>query len=58
MSEQTPQQTPAATAAYEHLVQTLNDATRDPFAPGAEERLTAAAYAANAAMYPKNTQGN
>ncbi|MEV6683002.1 hypothetical protein AB0N09_40000 [Streptomyces erythrochromogenes] len=43
-----------AAQAYEHLVQTLRETAADPWAPAAEERLSSAAHAANAAMYPKN----
>lgn len=52
MSKQT--STDAAQQAYDHLVQTVAEVAADPFAQGAEERLSAAAYAANSAMYPKN----
>ncbi|GLW04768.1 hypothetical protein Slala05_83980 [Streptomyces lavendulae subsp. lavendulae] len=53
MSEQNQQQTPA----FEHLVQTLHEVTQDPFAPGAEERLTTAANAAHAEMYGPKAGG-
>ncbi|MFE3996545.1 hypothetical protein ACFXPW_33405 [Streptomyces goshikiensis] len=51
MSEQT---STTAQQAYEALVQTVTEVAADPWAPGAEERLSAAAYAANAAVYPKS----
>ncbi|MFB9594059.1 hypothetical protein [Streptomyces racemochromogenes] len=53
MSEQNQQQ-PAAGSAFEHLVQTLTEVSQNPWAPGADERLSNAAYAANAEMYPKS----
>ncbi|MGW6412349.1 hypothetical protein ACWF95_34895 [Streptomyces vinaceus] len=50
MSEQ--QHSIEAAAAYESLRQTVADVAADPWAPGAEERLSAAAHAAHAVMYP------
>ncbi|MFI5987377.1 hypothetical protein ACIBEA_41740 [Streptomyces sp. NPDC051555] len=54
---ETPHSNAAAAEAYETLRQTLIEVVADPLAPGAEERLTAAAYAANALMYP-SSNGN
>ncbi|WP_158734448.1 hypothetical protein [Streptomyces sp. NRRL F-2747] len=51
MSE--PQHSTEAAAAYEHLRQTVVEVVADPWAPGAEERLSTAAHAAHAVMYPK-----
>ncbi|MFI6006903.1 hypothetical protein ACIA98_42370 [Streptomyces sp. NPDC051366] len=56
MSEQ--QHSTEAAQAYESLRQTLVEVAADPWAPGADERLSSAAYAANAVMYPKSSNGS